>query len=230
VFQHTQTAVSKFPQQSRHPERSASQIYCKPRALRRGVEGPRRCLSCRSCSELFDHPAQGVPQGRLSLRLVQIEGHGSSRAVIGLPMTALAAVALFDAYEAKSSARSRIRRRRLERRTSGGKRVCVRTEIYVFSPVGRADLSPGRSPGKTFETRQVSKGRLKIVQGQVAAYFQPSPFGKLRASSAGLDFVIRLAKQKSRRRLISETCIDRSRNPQNPFIFKRTSRDLHADR
>ena len=32
------------PRQSRHPERSASQIYRKQRALWRGVEGPRRCL------------------------------------------------------------------------------------------------------------------------------------------------------------------------------------------
>jgi hypothetical protein len=32
------------PPQNRHPERSASQIYRKQRALWRGVEGPRRCL------------------------------------------------------------------------------------------------------------------------------------------------------------------------------------------
>src|ERR1700755_3615974 len=32
------------PRQSRHPERSASQIYRKRRTLWRGVEGPRQCL------------------------------------------------------------------------------------------------------------------------------------------------------------------------------------------
>jgi hypothetical protein len=43
-FLHIQPAVFQAPRQSRHPERSASQIYRKQRALWRGVEGPRRCL------------------------------------------------------------------------------------------------------------------------------------------------------------------------------------------
>ena len=46
-FLHIQPAVFQAlssPQQSRHPERSASQICRKQRALWRGVEGPRRCL------------------------------------------------------------------------------------------------------------------------------------------------------------------------------------------
>jgi hypothetical protein len=34
----------KAPRQNRHPERSASQIYRKQRALWRGVEGPRLCF------------------------------------------------------------------------------------------------------------------------------------------------------------------------------------------
>jgi len=41
--------------QNRHPERSASQIYRVRQRLWRGVEGPRRCLSCPCCWELFDH-------------------------------------------------------------------------------------------------------------------------------------------------------------------------------
>ena len=32
----------------------------------------------------------------------------------------------------------------------------------------------------------VERGRLKVVQDCVAAYFQPSPFDKLRAGSTGL--------------------------------------------
>jgi hypothetical protein len=43
-FLHIQSAVLQAPRQIRHPERSASQIYRKQRALLRGVEGPRRCL------------------------------------------------------------------------------------------------------------------------------------------------------------------------------------------
>jgi hypothetical protein len=43
VFSAYPTVVFQ-PRQSRHPERSASQIYRKQRALSRGVEGPRRCL------------------------------------------------------------------------------------------------------------------------------------------------------------------------------------------
>jgi hypothetical protein len=38
------SALFQAPQQSRHPERSASQICRIKRALWRGVEGPRRCL------------------------------------------------------------------------------------------------------------------------------------------------------------------------------------------
>jgi hypothetical protein len=49
--------LSKFPQ-NRHPERSASQIYRMKQRLWRGVEGPRRRLSYRCCSGLFDHRSQ----------------------------------------------------------------------------------------------------------------------------------------------------------------------------
>jgi hypothetical protein len=42
-FAHPISCISS-PRQSRHPERSASLIYRKQRALWRGVEGPRRCL------------------------------------------------------------------------------------------------------------------------------------------------------------------------------------------
>jgi hypothetical protein len=41
--------------QTRHPERSASWIYNVTQGLWRGVEGPRRCLICPCCSELFNH-------------------------------------------------------------------------------------------------------------------------------------------------------------------------------
>ena len=41
--------------QSRHPERSASQVYRVTQHLWRGVEGPRRYLSYRCCSRLFHH-------------------------------------------------------------------------------------------------------------------------------------------------------------------------------
>jgi hypothetical protein len=44
VLLHVQPAALQAPKQSRHPERSASRIYRKQRALWRGVEGPRRCL------------------------------------------------------------------------------------------------------------------------------------------------------------------------------------------
>jgi hypothetical protein len=43
-FLHIQPSVFQAPRQSRHPERSASQIYRKQKASWRGVEGPRRCL------------------------------------------------------------------------------------------------------------------------------------------------------------------------------------------
>jgi hypothetical protein len=39
-------------------ERSASQIDGVTQCLWRGVEGPRRCISCPCCSELFDHRAR----------------------------------------------------------------------------------------------------------------------------------------------------------------------------
>src|ERR1700733_9173137 len=44
----------KLPQ-TRHPERSASQIDCVIQRLWRVVEGPRRCLFCPCCSEHVDH-------------------------------------------------------------------------------------------------------------------------------------------------------------------------------
>src|SRR6266702_2635997 len=47
---------SELPQ-DRHPERSASRIYRLTEGLQRVVEGPRRCLSCLCCSELFDYPS-----------------------------------------------------------------------------------------------------------------------------------------------------------------------------
>jgi hypothetical protein len=43
-FLHIQPAVFQARRPTRHPERSASQIYRKQRAVWRGVEGPRRCL------------------------------------------------------------------------------------------------------------------------------------------------------------------------------------------
>ena len=43
------------PRQSRHPERSASQICRVTQRLWRAVEGPRRCLIYPCCSELFNH-------------------------------------------------------------------------------------------------------------------------------------------------------------------------------
>jgi hypothetical protein len=39
---------------------------------------------------------------------------------------------------------------------------------------GRLNLAQDAVLGRAYETRQVPKGRLKIVQGQVAAYSQPS--------------------------------------------------------
>ena len=48
---------SKRPQ-NRHPERSASQSLSIDTAFRRGVEGPRRCLSCRCCLEFSDTRAR----------------------------------------------------------------------------------------------------------------------------------------------------------------------------
>jgi hypothetical protein len=58
----TKVSVSLVLPQNRHPacpgspwERSASQIDRVTHRLWRGVEGPRRCLSCPGCSELFDH-------------------------------------------------------------------------------------------------------------------------------------------------------------------------------
>jgi hypothetical protein len=57
-FLHIQPAVLQAPQQSRHPERSASQIYRKQRALWRGVEGPRRCFVGRWLWELSGHKLQ----------------------------------------------------------------------------------------------------------------------------------------------------------------------------
>jgi hypothetical protein len=53
-FLHIQPAVFQGPRQSRHPERSASQIYREQRALERGVEGPRRCLLAECSWELSD--------------------------------------------------------------------------------------------------------------------------------------------------------------------------------
>jgi hypothetical protein len=39
----------------------------------------------------------------------------------------------------------------------------------------------------------VPRGRLKVVQDCVAAYFQPSPFDKLRAGSTGLNLEMEFA-------------------------------------
>jgi hypothetical protein len=44
VFFATPADGSQPPQQNRHPERSASQIYRIPEGLWRAAEGPRRCL------------------------------------------------------------------------------------------------------------------------------------------------------------------------------------------
>jgi hypothetical protein len=43
--------------QTRHPERSASQIDRMTQRFWRGVEGPLRCLRCPCCSKLFDTEA-----------------------------------------------------------------------------------------------------------------------------------------------------------------------------
>jgi hypothetical protein len=51
-FPHIQPVVFQAPRQSRHPERSASQIYRVTQRLWRGVEGPRRCFSYPCCSGL----------------------------------------------------------------------------------------------------------------------------------------------------------------------------------
>jgi hypothetical protein len=44
-----------IPQQNRHPERSAAQIYRNKDGSWRVVEGPRRRLCYPCCSELFNH-------------------------------------------------------------------------------------------------------------------------------------------------------------------------------
>jgi hypothetical protein len=46
------------PPQTRHPERSASQMDRVTQSLWRGVEGPRRCLIYLCCQELFNHRAR----------------------------------------------------------------------------------------------------------------------------------------------------------------------------
>jgi hypothetical protein len=51
-------------------------------------------------------------------------------------------------------------------------RVCERTPFQTQSRTACPEL--------------VERGRLKVVQDWVAACFQPSPFDKLRAGSAGL--------------------------------------------
>src|ERR1700691_441126 len=67
----------KLPQ-NRHPERSASQIDRVTQRLRRGVEGPRRCLSYPCCSELFNHrartgrPRYGLPPGAENKGLARV--------------------------------------------------------------------------------------------------------------------------------------------------------------
>jgi hypothetical protein len=51
----TKVSAPLVPPQTRHPERSASRIYCLTEGLWRGVEGPRRCVIYPCCSELFNH-------------------------------------------------------------------------------------------------------------------------------------------------------------------------------
>jgi hypothetical protein len=41
-------------------------------------------------------------------------------------------------------------------------------------PKGRLNLAQDASPGYIVQHDQVPQGRLKVVQGYVAAYFQPS--------------------------------------------------------
>ena len=55
VFSAYSTSCIQSPRQSRHPERSASQMDRVTQGLWRGVEGPRRCLIYRCRSELFNH-------------------------------------------------------------------------------------------------------------------------------------------------------------------------------
>jgi hypothetical protein len=45
-----------------------------------------------------------------------------------------------------------------------GFRVCVKTGLMKSSPEGTAELSPGRSPGWTFNRRKVPTGRLEVTR------------------------------------------------------------------
>jgi hypothetical protein len=68
------------PQQSRHPERSASQIYRKQKALCREVEGPRRCLLADA---LGSFPAANYTGDKKSQTPSEAEGSGVLRTVRG---------------------------------------------------------------------------------------------------------------------------------------------------
>jgi hypothetical protein len=58
---------SKLPQ-NRHPERSASQTHRVTQRLVRGVEGPRRCLSCPCRSGLFNYRSPHLADASRSFR------------------------------------------------------------------------------------------------------------------------------------------------------------------
>jgi hypothetical protein len=65
VFPAYSTSCIQALRQSRHPERSASQIYRVTQRFWRGVEGPRRCFTYPCCSELSPTGAASVfPWGR----------------------------------------------------------------------------------------------------------------------------------------------------------------------
>ena len=55
------------------------------------------------------------------------------------------------------------------------------------------NLAQDASPGNIMQHDLVPQGRLKVVQDCVAAYFQPSPFDKLRAGSAGPGLEMRFS-------------------------------------
>jgi hypothetical protein len=52
--------------------------------------------------------------------------------------------------------------------------ACVRTRISELSPVGTAELSPGRSPGLDLQARPVPQGRLRLGRDEILENLQPS--------------------------------------------------------
>jgi hypothetical protein len=72
---HTKVSVPLVLPQTRHPERSASQIHRVMQRLWRGVEGPRRCRPCPCCSELFNHrsPTTGSVWSQVQLFMQRVK-------------------------------------------------------------------------------------------------------------------------------------------------------------